>query len=263
LGIFGLVLLFAVGGQAASCQCGREKVQTRIVGGTPAKAQRYPWMVGLAKPAWYFCGGSLINDRYVLTAAHCAVGSRVEETKITFNSHSFEDLIRNKNHAIEKIIVHPGYDDNDNDVRHDIALFKLAKPVTFTDSLHPICLGTQTKFANLFVTGWGLTTAQSNIMGEQLNEASLSIVSDADCKKQWGTNGTLQLCAGGKDRSACDGDSGGPLSTREGGRVHQVGLVSFGHDDCGVSSGASLVYTRIAGYLDWIKANTKDAVYCD
>lgn len=102
------------------------------------------------------CGGSLINDRFILTAAHClATYQDVSKMVVTLGSITKEDRFNRPNLKVETIHIHPEYIP-DGEI-NDIALIKLMNPFTFNDTVKPICLPLFLDQDNLFVTGWGLT----------------------------------------------------------------------------------------------------------
>ncbi|XP_058975875.1 transmembrane protease serine 3-like [Musca domestica] len=245
--------------------CGTS-IGNRIVGGTQVRQNKYPWTAQLVKGRHYprlFCGGSLINDRYVLTAAHCVHGNRDE---ITIRLLQLDRLSRDPGitRKVVRTIVHPQY--NPNTIVNDVALLKLESPVTFNDEIRPVCLpdANQTYDGkNAIVAGWGLLK-EGGQTSNYLQEATVPIISNQECRLTRYKNiiQDVMLCAGlvksgGKD--ACQGDGGGPLMVNEG-RFALVGVVSFGYG-CGQAN-APGVYARVTKFLSWIKTNTKDGCYC-
>ena len=207
------------------------------------------------------CGGSLINDRYILTAAHCMKSlNSVSQLKVTLGAQTAEDRQRITPLEVEKVITNPNWKSFD-----DIALIKLKNPL---NNVNPVCLPTFTTYDNLFVTGWGMTgnTGSTHLQrATELMEVDTKEVDIMKCKSQHfpQINPAKEICAGGEKGGSCMGDSGGPLQTRKNGRVYQVGIVSFGATDCATVTKAPNVYERVTGQLDWIKKNTADANWCD
>lgn len=209
------------------------------------------------------CGGSLINDRYIMTAAHCMKKMKnIENLFITIGAHTISNRQTLAPLIIEKVISHPGWREYES---NDIALIKLKTPIA---NVTPICLPSFTKYDNLFVTGWGMTGKTGNkhlSKAQELMEVNVKEVNVMTCKEEYFplVNPEREICAGGDKGGSCMGDSGGPLQTRKNGRVYQVGIVSFGTTDCSTLSKEPNVYERVTGQLRWIKENTEDAEYCD
>ncbi|XP_050093187.1 melanization protease 1-like [Anopheles aquasalis] len=242
----------------------------------------YPWMAvlqytknGVQRDG---CGGSLINNRYVLTAAHCVQardGWMLSKVRLGEQDRSKPiDCIVYSNGeksctdppadvAIESTVVHPQY--NPSKLLHDIALIRMAHDIEFTYSIKPICLPVRQDVRDLdlpryIVTGWGMT--EKHVPSEILMQAIVEPVKISECQERFAEHGysvalsgEYQMCAGGKySVDACRGDSGGPLAfyvRNMGARFVQYGIVSAGVNACGEASVPG-IYTRVSSYMDWI-----------
>lgn len=242
--------------------CGIENGSERIVGGEEAEPNRYPWMVSITR-SWQgaasFCGGTLITDRHILTAAHCLHGTRPIQIQVILGVHDpfkakFDTLIQ-----IKDFVIHPKY--NPKSQFHDIAIIELKEPV---DQINVCLPQVDWKFyGNLFVTGWGDIHPGRDNLPPGLMEVSVSQKSSIRCQTYFkikDDHADNIVCAGDYGKDSCSGDSGGPLLTRKEGRTHVVGVVSFGSPDCG--NGVPGVYTKVSAYLDWIKEITTRGRSC-
>ncbi|KAL3278571.1 hypothetical protein HHI36_016117 [Cryptolaemus montrouzieri] len=251
----------------APCTCGILNEKRRIVGGVVTKVNQYPWMVALKFNNRFFCGGSLINSRYVLTAGHCTIGIAKERLVAVFLEHDRSDTSETQTFTKKVIGIyrHRSYNSGGS-YNNDIALLKLENDVPAEGNMRPVCLPDVGKsYSGLIgtVTGWG-ATAEYGQTSQKLREVSVPILSNDDCRKtKYGNKITANMmCAGtemgGKD--ACQGDSGGPLHVANGTQNMVVGIVSWG-EGCAEKDYPG-VYTRVNRYITWIKTNTRDACYC-
>ncbi|XP_058623631.1 tryptase-like [Onychostoma macrolepis] len=149
--------------------CGRPNPHLNpcIVGGTDASAGAWPWMVSLHNTTYqkHFCGGSLINSEWVLTAVHCVVGNDMTTLlvylgKLTQQGKNPHEITR----IVNNIITHSSY--NDNTCDSDIALLHLSSAVTFNEYIRPVCLAAQNSNfpsgTKGWITGWGKVGVQIN-----------------------------------------------------------------------------------------------------
>ncbi|XP_056460986.1 transmembrane protease serine 9-like [Gadus chalcogrammus] len=234
--------------------CGRAPLNTKIVGGVDAAPGTWPWQASLQ---WFghFCGGSLINNLWVLTAAHCFPTN--DTTGLTVILGRQDQAGSNPNEVsrtISRIVCHPDYSDSTSD--NDICLLELSSAVNFTDYIAPVCLAADGSTFNSgiinWVTGWG-NTSFGGSPADILQEVDLPIVGNRECDRQHSTKITdNMICAGfsagGKD--ACVGDSGGPLVIKRGLQWVQSGVVSFGAG-CANTSG---IYARVSKFQVWINS---------
>lgn len=207
------------------------------------------------------CGGALISDRYVLTGAHCLrqedpTIARLAEYSILTDDEDQVDV------PVESVVVHPAYDPNT--VYNDIALVKLAKPVTFSRLIQPACLWTDHNLnvSKVVGLGFGQYDLLEGDIPNLMMKVTLDVLDGRMCEDQYGSlekfpRGIVdsQLCLGGNDRHAdvCLADSGSPVQIRnEPGSptYHVVALASTLLCDARESPS---VYTRVASYVDWIE----------
>lgn len=262
--------------------CGRFLVDN-IIGGNLTNLDEFPWMALLSYTKndgtkRFNCGGSLINNRYVLTAAHCL--ARSNKWRLTFVRLGEWDLDTNPDCEnndcanppididVAEFVTHPQY--RKEQQRHDIGLVRLKQPVTFSTFVRPICLPTiptlhmnNLEGRSVQVSGWGQTEMAA--MSTIKLKADLKVNNLEQCKRTYSLRSinlqATQLCAGGqRNIDSCRGDSGGPLMIQElyNNRryYYLVGVVSFGPTPCGVENWPG-VYTRVDAYIDWIQQNIR------
>lgn len=257
----------APGPTETSLTCGIRK-PTRIVGGELAYPGAWPWQTGFKRTPddIIFCGGSLINKEWIVTASHCVYDMlRANENTVLLAVLGEFDKGNVEEHEIsvksKKIIMHPEYDPETFD--YDIALVKLETPLKeFSVYIRPVCVpgGDQTfdKESSCYITGFG-RTQQAGELAEMLRMAKVPLVDDETCNKAYGNKLTARMiCAGfpqgGID--ACQGDSGGPLSCLYDGRWYLTGVVSWGVGCAQPNSYG--VYTKVQVLNDWLEETMKE-----
>lgn len=162
-------------------QTARKKIH-KIIGGKPASINKHPWMAALIDTSdnQQFCGGSLIRDTWVVTAAHCVENVKPDQVKILLGSASLKDRSGGKEHSIEAIFPHAEYDFD-----HDIALLKLktsSNQVTITTANKTLD-NSLTDNTPLTVTGWGLTSsAQDATSSNDLLEVTVPLRNRNQCR---------------------------------------------------------------------------------
>ncbi|XP_043231491.1 trypsin-1-like [Amphibalanus amphitrite] len=247
--------------------CGLARRSTRIVGGVETEVREYPWQAGLvsAGDSWIWCGGTVINDRYVLTAAHCTVGRSADRLEVLLGEHAMFLADGERRVAVAAVTEHPRYRSVDT-TGYDFSLLRLAQQLDFGalgGRVAPACLPTGGEFVGVeaIVSGWG-TTSAGGPQPDALHEVTVRTQSNAQCSAAYRQINPSMLCAavsgGGKD--ACQGDSGGPLVTEVAGRYSLIGVVSWGIG-CARPDYPG-VYARVTAAADWIRHNTADASLC-
>uniref|UniRef100_A0A3P9QJ96 Testisin-like n=1 Tax=Poecilia reticulata TaxID=8081 RepID=A0A3P9QJ96_POERE len=241
-----------------SLECGFAPRNPKIVGGQDASPGSWPWQVELQLNGQFKCGGSLINKKWVLTAAHCIEDPAPSMWKVILGQQNQRD--RDTKTVVErnigKIIVHPKF--SQTTIDNDIALLRLSSPVEFTDYIRPVCLAASgSRFNNgtdSWVTGWGNVGEGEPLPRPQtLQEVKVPVIGNRQCSCLLRTVTDNMICAGvlsgGKD--SCEGDSGGPMVSKQRSRWIQSGVVSFGFG-C-AQPNLPGVYTRVSRYQSWIK----------
>ncbi|XP_017787322.1 PREDICTED: venom protease-like isoform X2 [Nicrophorus vespilloides] len=247
----------------------------RIVGGKPAKLGEFPWIVALGyrsnnpnQPYW-LCGGSLITETHVLTAAHCVHNRqtlyvvRVGDLDL----YSDDDGAHPETIPLVKAKVHEKYSATEH--TDDIAILTMQRKPN-RQSAWPICLPVDPAMRqknydrfNMFVAGWG-STYYKGPSSNTLMKIFIPVVPQNQCKASFDSLPAAKvtidervLCAGmlsGKD--SCQGDSGGPLMLGHTiDQFYQIGIVSLGYK-C-AEPGFAGIYTRVTNYIEWIGENIK------
>jgi len=234
-----------------------------IVGGEEPLAGEWPYIVALVNPNngnSQFCGGSLIREDVVLTAAHCVDGAQTSGINVYLGSQTLSNDDGNGEFiAVNQIVMHEGY--NRGSFENDVALLFLetssSLPVVPTISsalMNGVALGEAMK-----VAGWGNMEPFDPTFPNHLQEVDVNYTDAAICEAAYeplfGANSIKEsmICAGtpegGKD--ACHGDSGGPLIVNVEGVDYQAGVVSWGNPTC-AQTGFYGVYAKVAYFEEWL-----------
>ncbi|RMZ94862.1 serine protease 27-like [Brachionus plicatilis] len=275
-------------------ECGMVFSSNKVIGGQNAQLNSWPSVVyiifkynfnkaGLAYTASSFCGGTLINQDTVITAAHCY------STKFELNDGSYLIVSPNSYHAtyesmytiylglhnktdlssavsrsVKSFTIHPNYDEIN--LHNDIAVIKLSSKVVLNDRIQVACLPhesekyyPQSYNVNAYVVGWGINSITNLTSPDILQEALVTVYDSSKCRfvsigtpKNWQS----QICAGKYEGGidTCQGDSGGPLFVKDIVDNKQkfilAGVTSYG-EGCAEARKPG-IYTRVSAYEDWI-----------
>ncbi|KAM9410278.1 chymotrypsinogen B [Pholidichthys leucotaenia] len=225
---------------------------SRIVNGEEAVPHSWPWQVSLQDyTGFHFCGGSLINENWVVTAAHCSLST---SHRVILGEHDrYSNSERIQTLRVGRVFKHPSY--NPYTINNDITLIKLATPAQLNEHVSSVCVAES--YDNFpggrmcVTTGWGLTRYNAANTPSRLQQAALPLLSNTDCQRYWGSQITnLMVCAGASGASSCMGDSGGPLVCEKSGAWTLVGIVSWGSSTCSTSMPG--VYARVTELRSWM-----------
>lgn len=271
--------------QTNSAQSNRKRkveakpINSKIVGGNLVPHGKHPWQVGIRLARgllangsfsdYHHCGGTILSEHWVLSAAHCFTNKRKTQVRIVVGDHNNEMLEHGEQKFhVEEMVLHKNFSVYD----YDIALLKVKKingrGIVFNKFVQPACLPTATtpyvEGTMCEISGWGQTELEGSSRYPQVLKAiDVPLLDRATCKYLY--NGTKagifserMTCAGylagGKD--TCQGDSGGPLVCKVQGVYTLVGITSWGRG-C-AQPNAPGVYTLVQQFLPWIEENLRE-----
>ncbi|GJQ80524.1 hypothetical protein Trydic_g12415 [Trypoxylus dichotomus] len=222
----------------------------RVVGGSAAPSAAYPFIVSLRSTSnSHFCGGSILSQQWVLSAAHCLIGSSASNVVAVVGTNTLTSGgIRSR---ASRLIAHQNYDIVT--IANDVGVIQLASPFTYSASVSPVSLSSENVGSiSAILIGWGRTSAGGSVPNN-LQHLTTNTISDSRCRIFWGGSvGSNQICALTRyGQGACNGDSGGPLVKAS--DLVQVGIVSFGMP---CARGFPDVYARVSSYNSWIASVT-------
>ncbi|XP_020711972.2 transmembrane protease serine 9-like [Athalia rosae] len=227
----------------------------KIVGGTATTINNYPYLVSIIYNKEHVCGGSLISNQWILTAAHCIDGLKTSLFNVRVGS-TYRTKGGTLVTAISSIVTHELYDDDSYD--YDVGLIRLASALTLSNAVKTVILPSSTYTVadrtSCAIAGWG-KTSYGGAMSQFLLALTVPIVSQKVCYDTFIHRNTVtarMICAGYTTgaKDTCQGDSGGPLVCNK----VQVGIVSWGAGCAAV--GYPGVYSRVSALRDWIKKKT-------
>jgi len=252
----------------------------RIINGLDASKNQYPWLVYITAVKGAFgssCGGTVLNPRYVLTAAHCMFRDIKEipgfrhpfhasEIKVYAGAHNRNfDMMRLdgvQEVGVSTYVNHPGFKPRDSLFSdrwdNDYSIMELTRNIIPTTTVREACLSIplDVGFEPVIAAGWGKTG--DGIASMILKHVELKTITRSNCASNYDLTITKNmLCTTGWDQGTCSGDSGGPLMAQDG---KVIGVTSWGNQD---KNGKCLtsypsVFARVTPQMiDWIKKNTQ------
>jgi len=232
-----------------------------IVGGQDARANEFPWQASIRRKATnsHFCGGSIIAERWILTAAHCMDGETAALVSVVVGDH-----VRNAASSVRQTLdvasfrLHESY--NSRTSANDVALIKTTTDIAFSADVAPVCAPDTSNdyvYYKSQCSGWGSLVSGGTCCPQTLQYVTLNVTTNTFCNNAYPGRNQISddmICAsdnsGGTSRDSCQGDSGGPLTIKEAdGTFRVVGVVSWG---IGCASGYPGVYARVPVFNSWI-----------
>ncbi|XP_062554335.1 chymotrypsin-1-like [Armigeres subalbatus] len=255
LALFGVLLLYSLTVVIVSGN------DAKVVGGQSSQS-RVPYQIslqimtrsyyGLGPLEWmHNCGGSVVSEKYVVSAAHCLDG--IDPARLSVVSGT-NDLRNNGNkgtrHLVDWTLIHPDYIELN---RSDIGLIRVVEPFTFGAKVQPISFSEKQVGGGVecLLTGWGYTMPiRIGRTPQDLQEAYVKTITNEECRSRGFPVNPTEICTFTRaGQGACGGDSGGPLACDD----ELVGVVSYGTRFCGI--GSPDVFTRMSEFKEWIDAN--------
>ncbi|CAG7830918.1 unnamed protein product [Allacma fusca] len=272
-----------VSSEEVSCDCGTriEGITNRIVGGSRARRNEFPWRCSLFTKFLrnysvnesvllygykFYCGCTILSEKWVMTAAHCTYDSSVQGNIYVFagdNKLGPPEDGTGQLVPVRRIYSHPNYDNVSSD--NDISLLELTTSLQFGENVRPACLPYKLKKHKFYkqngtISGWGLKKYRDKISSEYLRKVSLPILTTKQCRKffkGFPVNVTDNMfCTYTPRKDSCQGDSGGSLDLKdsETGRYFAIGVVSWGIG-CAYNNIPG-VFAKVTKYLKFLDATS-------
>ncbi|XP_057631214.1 brain-specific serine protease 4 isoform X1 [Chionomys nivalis] len=249
-----------------SPDCGKPQQLNRVVGGEDSVDAQWPWIVSILKNGSHHCAGSLLTNRWVVTAAHCFKSSVDKPSlfSVLLGAWQLENPgPRSQRVGIAWVLPHPRYSWKEG-TRADIALVRLEHSIQFSERILPICLPDSSvqlpPNTDCWIAGWGSIRDGVPLPRPQtLQKLKVPIIDSEVCKRLYWRGAGQEaitedmLCAGylEGERDACLGDSGGPLMCQVGDSWLLTGIISWG-EGCAERNRPG-VYTSLLAHRPWVQ----------
>ncbi|KAB0805514.1 hypothetical protein PPYR_02484 [Photinus pyralis] len=250
-----------------NASCGELMTRSnRIVGGHSTVFASHPWQVALIKTGFLSkklaCGGALLNERWIVTAAHCVATVPPSDLLLRLGEHDLStdsEPYIHQERRVQIVAAHPQFDPRT--FEYDLALLRFYEPVQFQPNIIPVCVpNTDENFVGrtAYVTGWG-RLYEDGPLPSVLQQVAVPVINNTVCESMYRSAGYIEhiphifICAGWRKGGfdSCEGDSGGPMVIqREDKRFLLAGVISWGIG-CAEPNQPG-VYTRISEFRDWI-----------
>ncbi|HIH0876341.1 TPA: trypsin-like serine protease [Vibrio cholerae] len=255
-GVVGTLLFTSFQFSASGTESG---VSSRIIGGEQAPAGEWPYMVALTTrdKSFVWCGGSLLNERYVLTAAHCVDKKDPSTMDVIVGAYDMDNISAAERIRVKQIYVHQDYAYASGG--NDIAVLELESAPRLTQFTSIATAADFNRINNgdlLTVIGFGTRKEENGVKSDaptKLHQVDVPFVQIEECRTKGGSyarQGDGVFCAGTAGKDSCSGDSGGPIFFRTNHGLTQMGVVSWG-DGCGRSDKPG-VYTKLSAFDTWL-----------
>ncbi len=255
-GVVGTLLFTSFQFSASGTESG---VSSRIIGGEQAPAGEWPYMVALTTrdKSFVWCGGSLLNERYVLTAAHCVDKKDPSTMDVIVGAYDMDNISAAERIRVKQIYVHQDYAYASGG--NDIAVLELESAPRLTQFTSIATAADFNRINNgdlLTVIGFGTRKEENGVKSDaptKLHQVDVPFVQIEECRTKGGSyarQGDGVFCAGTAGKDSCSGDSGGPIFFRTNHGLTQMGVVSWG-DGCGQPNKPG-VYTKLSAFNNWI-----------
>merc|ERR1712045_776387 len=206
-----------------------------IVNGVEAIPHEFPFMAALMNRNRQFCGGSLIDERHILTAAHCVAHMSkydVQNLRVRLGDHNIKDGVNDGSTVekrVQRVIRHKGF--SSSTLWNDVAILTMEDDVQFNNNIQPICLARGSNSyvdRKVTVAGWG-TLSEGGSQPNNLMKVDVKVWANERCRRSYGSSAPggitkHMLCASDTNKDSCSGDSGGPLFICRG-TCTQIGIV--------------------------------------